>query len=67
MDTARKRVSPFSSLFAGSKAGIPIFGRGFAKDGIMRTIEETLNNIAVEVEVKIILRGRQTHTAVTYG
>jgi uncharacterized protein YndB with AHSA1/START domain len=33
-------------------SGIPIFGRGFAKDGIMRTTEEALNNIAVEVEVK---------------
>src|SRR5918912_769247 len=33
-------------------SGIPIFGRGFAKDGIMRTTEEALNNIAAEVEVK---------------
>jgi hypothetical protein len=32
----------------------------------MRTIEETLNNIAVEVEVKIMLRGGETHTAVTW-
>jgi len=33
-------------------SGIPIFGRGFAKDGIMRTTEEALNNIATEVDVK---------------
>lgn len=33
-------------------SGIPIFGRGFAKDGIMRTTEEALRNIAAEVEVK---------------
>jgi uncharacterized protein YndB with AHSA1/START domain len=31
---------------------IPIFGRGFAKEGIMRTTEEALNNIAAEVEVR---------------
>jgi uncharacterized protein YndB with AHSA1/START domain len=33
-------------------SGIPIFGRGFAKDGIMRTTEEALSNIAAEVEVR---------------
>ncbi len=33
-------------------SGIPIFGRGFAKDGIMRTTEEALSNIAAEVGVK---------------
>ena len=33
-------------------SGIPIFGRGFARDGIMRTTEEALNNIAAEVEVR---------------
>ena len=33
-------------------SGIPIFGRGFAKDGITRTTEEALGNIAAEVEVK---------------
>jgi uncharacterized protein YndB with AHSA1/START domain len=33
-------------------SGIPTFGRGFAKDGIMRTTEEALSNIAAEVEVK---------------
>jgi uncharacterized protein YndB with AHSA1/START domain len=33
-------------------SGIPIFGRGFAKDGIMRTTEEALSNIATEVEVR---------------
>jgi carbon monoxide dehydrogenase subunit G len=33
-------------------SGIPILGRGFAKDGIMRTTEEALGNIAAEVEVK---------------
>src|ERR687890_1069675 len=32
-------------------SGIPIFGRGFAKDGITRTTEEALGNIAAEVEV----------------
>ncbi|HYZ59912.1 MAG TPA: SRPBCC family protein [Nitrososphaeraceae archaeon] len=30
-------------------SGIPIFGRGFAKDGIMRTTEEALSNIAAAV------------------
>jgi uncharacterized protein YndB with AHSA1/START domain len=33
-------------------SGIPFFGRGFAKDGIMRTTEEALSNIAAEVEVR---------------
>jgi Cu/Ag efflux protein CusF len=33
-------------------SGIPIFGRGFAKDGITRTTEEALGNIAAAVEVK---------------
>src|ERR687892_1105587 len=33
-------------------SGIPIFGRGFAKDGIMRTTEEALSNIEAAVEVK---------------
>jgi uncharacterized protein YndB with AHSA1/START domain len=33
-------------------SSIPIFGWGFAKDGIMRTTEEALSNIATEVEVK---------------
>src|SRR5215217_3312310 len=33
-------------------SGIPIFGRGFAKDGIMRTTEEALSNIAAEIEAK---------------
>jgi uncharacterized protein YndB with AHSA1/START domain len=33
-------------------SGVPIFGRGFAKEGIMRTTEEALNNIAAEVEVR---------------
>jgi uncharacterized protein YndB with AHSA1/START domain len=33
-------------------SGIPIFGRGFAIDGIMRTTQEALSNIAAEVEVK---------------
>jgi uncharacterized protein YndB with AHSA1/START domain len=33
-------------------SGIPIFGRGFAKEGIMRTTEEALSNIAAKVEVK---------------
>jgi uncharacterized protein YndB with AHSA1/START domain len=30
-------------------SGIPIFGRGFAKDGIMRTTEEALSNIGAEL------------------
>jgi uncharacterized protein YndB with AHSA1/START domain len=33
-------------------SGVPIFGRAFAKDGIMRTTEEALNNIASQAEVK---------------
>jgi uncharacterized protein YndB with AHSA1/START domain len=33
-------------------SGIPIFGRGFAKDGISRTTEEALSNIAAAVEVR---------------
>ena len=33
-------------------SGIPFFGRGFAKDGILRTTEEALTNIAAELEVK---------------
>lgn len=33
-------------------SGIPLVGRGFVQDGIMRTTEEALSNIAAEVEVK---------------
>lgn len=33
-------------------SGIPIFGKGFARDGIMRTTEEALGRIAAEVEVR---------------
>ena len=33
-------------------SGIPIFGKDFAKDGIMRTTEEALGRIAAELEVK---------------
>ena len=33
-------------------SGIPSFGRGFAKDGILRTTEEALTNIAAELEVR---------------
>ena len=33
-------------------SGIPFFGRGFAKDGILRTTEEALTNIAAEIEVR---------------
>jgi uncharacterized protein YndB with AHSA1/START domain len=33
-------------------SGIPVFGRGFAKDGILRTTEEALTNIAAELEVR---------------
>ncbi len=33
-------------------SGIPLFGRGFAKDGIMRTTEEALTNIAAELQVR---------------
>jgi uncharacterized protein YndB with AHSA1/START domain len=33
-------------------SGIPFFGKGFARDGIMRTTEEALSNIAAEVEVR---------------
>jgi uncharacterized protein YndB with AHSA1/START domain len=54
-------LSPSSSSINATKidvlwnvdlSGIPIFGRGFAKDGIMRTTEEALSNIAAEIEVK---------------
>jgi len=31
-------------------SGVPVIGRGFAKDGITRTTEEALNSIAAEVE-----------------
>lgn len=33
-------------------SGIPFFGRGFAKDGILRTTEEALANIAAQLEVR---------------
>lgn len=33
-------------------SGIPLVGRSFVRDGIMRTTEEALSNIAAEVEVK---------------
>ena len=32
--------------------GIPFFGRGFAKDGILKTTEEALANIAAQLEVR---------------
>jgi hypothetical protein len=31
-------------------SGIPVFGRGFARDGIMTTTEETFDKIAQAVE-----------------
>jgi hypothetical protein len=33
-------------------SGIPGMGKGFAKDGIMKTTEEALRNIAAEVGAK---------------
>ena len=39
-------------LWSVDMSGIPFFGRGFAKDGIMRTTEEALSNIAAEVQVR---------------
>ena len=33
-------------------SGIPFFGRGFAKDGILKTTEEALANIAAQLEVR---------------
>ncbi|HEU4824616.1 MAG TPA: SRPBCC family protein [Nitrososphaeraceae archaeon] len=33
-------------------SGIPLLGRGFVQDGIMRTTEQALSNMAAEVEVK---------------
>jgi uncharacterized protein YndB with AHSA1/START domain len=33
-------------------SGIPVFGRGFAKEGILRTTEEALANIAAQLEVR---------------
>ena len=33
-------------------SGIPFFGRGFAEDGILRTTEEALTNIAAELGVR---------------
>ena len=33
-------------------SGIPFFGRGFAEDGILRTTEEALTNIAAELELR---------------
>jgi uncharacterized protein YndB with AHSA1/START domain len=33
-------------------SGIPFFGRDFAKDGILRTTEEALANIAAQLEVR---------------
>ena len=33
-------------------SGIPFFGRGFAEDGILRTTEEALTNIAAELEIR---------------
>ena len=33
-------------------SGIPLLGRSFAKDGILRTTEESLTNIAAELEVR---------------
>jgi uncharacterized protein YndB with AHSA1/START domain len=50
--TSSTNATKIDVLWNVDLSGIPIFGRGFAKDGIMRTTEEALSNIAAEVEVR---------------
>jgi uncharacterized protein YndB with AHSA1/START domain len=49
--TSSTNATKIDILWNVDLSGIPIFGRGFAKDGIMRTTEEALSNIAADVEV----------------
>ena len=49
--TSSTNATKIDVLWNVDLSGIPIFGRGFAKDGIMRTTEEALSNIAADVEV----------------
>jgi uncharacterized protein YndB with AHSA1/START domain len=50
--TSSANATKIDVLWNVDLSGIPIFGRGFAKDGIMRTTEEALSNIAADVEVR---------------
>src|ERR671917_91760 len=50
--TSSTNATKIDVLWNVDLSGIPIFGRGFAKDGIMRTTEEALSNIAADVEVR---------------
>jgi uncharacterized protein YndB with AHSA1/START domain len=50
--TSSTNATKIDVLWNVDLSGIPIFGRGFAKDGIMRTTQEALSNIAADVEVR---------------
>lgn len=50
--TSSTNATKIDVLWNVDLSGIPIFGRGFAKDGIMRTTEEALSKIAADVEVR---------------
>jgi uncharacterized protein YndB with AHSA1/START domain len=50
--SSNANVTKIDVLWNVDMSGIPIFGKGFARDGIMRTTEEALGRIAAEVEVK---------------
>ena len=50
--TSSTNATKIDVLWNVDLSGIPIFGRGFAKDGIMRTTEEALSNIAADVELR---------------
>jgi uncharacterized protein YndB with AHSA1/START domain len=50
--TSSTNATKIDVLWNVDLSGIPIFGRGFAKDGIMRTTDEALSNIAADVEVR---------------
>jgi uncharacterized protein YndB with AHSA1/START domain len=50
--TSSTNATKIDVLWNVDMSGIPIFGRGFAKDGIMRTTEEALSNIAADIEVR---------------
>ena len=50
--TSSTNATKIDVLWNVDLSGIPIFGRGFAKDGIMRTTEEALSNIAADIKVR---------------
>jgi carbon monoxide dehydrogenase subunit G len=49
-DTKTHTTTKIDATWEVDLSGIPVFGRGFAKDGIMKTTEEAFDRIAQAVE-----------------